>query len=238
MSIIIGSARHDENGKYVNGKKGDQLQKSTNDMIGECSKQNFYIHSKGWFILRPLDYRVADRLAIAMNDLCDNKNIGYSQGCQRKTVDDIHTKTPINIDCSKGVRDCIYYATNVDVGNFTTANEVAVLEKSGLFNKHFAFKSLAQTPLQNGDVLVTKTKGHTVIVVSGGQQVKPVTYYPKYTGTSTSLVTALATVGEKNTSYSHRKEIAKANGVTAYAGLASQNTSMLKLLKTGKLIRV
>lgn len=237
MGIVIGSARHDENGKYTGGKKGDQLQKtSKNDSTGECSSQNFYMHSKGWNVIRPVNQKLADLIAIAMQTACDNKNFGYSQNCQRKTIDDVHSLVPVNVDCSKLVRDCIYEASHVDVGNFTTANEVAVLEKSGLFQKHFKFKSLAQTPLYNGDVLVTLTKGHTVVVISGGS--RPSTkYYPKYTGTSTSIVSALSSVGEKDTSLAHRKEIAKANGFSLYVGTAKQNTDLLYLLKQGKLIK-
>ena len=239
MGIIIGSARHDENGKYTGGKKGDQLQKSSsNDMQGECSLQNFYIHSKGWFVLRPISKLFADTLAYSMETACNNSKIGYSQSCQRKTIDDVNTLTPINVDCSKLVRDCIYNASHVDVGNFNTASEVAVLEKSGLFNKHFAFKSLSQTPLYDGDVLVTKTKGHTVIVISGGTRPSDKNYYPKYNGTTTSIVTALNSVGEKDTSFAHRKAIANANGISLYIGTASQNTSLLKLLKNGKLVKV
>jgi len=62
-------------------------------------------------------------------------------------------------------------------------------------------------------------------------------YYAKYTGTSSSLVTALAAVGEKDTSYTHRKKIAVANGISNYSGKASQNTTLLNLLKNGKLIK-
>ena len=43
--IIIGSARHDENGKYSGGMVGDQTGK-------EVSTQNFYVSSKGWYIKR------------------------------------------------------------------------------------------------------------------------------------------------------------------------------------------
>jgi len=239
MSIKVGSARHDELGKYTGGKKGDQLQKSSvNDTLGEVSMQNFYVHSKGWYILRPISIAIANKIAQAMEDLCNNKNVGYSQNCQRKTCDDIYSITPINVDCSKAVRDCIYSATHQDVGNFTTANEVGVLEKSGLFNKRIVFKSLSQTPVYNGDVLVTKTKGHTVIAISGNSRVpSKVNYYPKYNGVSTSIVTALGSVGEKNTSLAHRKVIAKVNGIANYTGLAVQNTNMLKLLKQGILIK-
>ena len=238
MGVIVGSARHDENGKYTGGKKGDQLQKnSVNDLLGECSLQAFYVHSKGWNVLRPVSKSFAINLAQAMETACNNSKIGYSQNCQRKSVDDIDTLLPINVDCSKLVRDCIYKATHVDVGNFTTANEVAILEKSGMFNKHFVFKSLAQTPLYDGDVLVTLTKGHTVIVTSGAPRPNDKLYYPKYTGNSVSIVTALHSVGENDTSFGHRKDIAKANGITPYNGFASQNTKLLKLLKDGKLIK-
>jgi len=60
-------------------------------------------------------------------------------------------------------------------------------------------------------------------------------YYPKYTGTSPSIVVALSAVGEKDTSKAHRKMIASANGIKSYSGTATQNTQMLNLLKQGKL---
>ena len=206
-------------------------------MQGECSMQTFYIHSKEWNVLRPVSKKLADDIAYAMKIACNNDKIGYSQNCQRKTIDDVNTLVRINVDCSKLVRDCIHKASHVDVGNFTTANEVAILEKSGLFQKHFKFKSLAQTPLYNGDVLVTLTKGHTVIVVSGAPRPIDKQYYPKYTGTSVSIVTGLSAVGEKDTSFAHRTKIANANGITKYNGLASQNKELLKLLKQGKLVK-
>ena len=62
-------------------------------------------------------------------------------------------------------------------------------------------------------------------------------YYPRYTGTSTSIVAALNAIGV-NSSYANRKLIAKENGITGYVGSAKQNTQMLALLKTGKLKRV
>lgn len=238
MSIYVGSARHDENGKYIGGLKGDQLQKNDSlDLQGEVSMQKMYTHTKGWFILRPISNSTAERIADAMQIACNNKNIGYSQGCSRKIVDDINSIYKINVDCSKLVRDCIYHACNIDVGNFTTANEVAVLEKSGLFLKHVTYKNQSTTPIYNGDVLVTQTKGHTVIVVSGSPRETSVQYYPKYSGVSSSFVVGLQFVGEKDTTLTHRKVIAQANGITNYTGLAIQNTNLLKLLKQGLLIK-
>lgn len=61
-------------------------------------------------------------------------------------------------------------------------------------------------------------------------------YYKKYTGESKSLVDALKSINETST-LAYRKKIAKANGIKAYIGTASQNTKMLNLLKKGKLIK-
>lgn len=61
-------------------------------------------------------------------------------------------------------------------------------------------------------------------------------YYKKYTGKSTSLVDALGSIGV-NAYFTNRKKIAKANGITNYSGTASQNTKLLDLLKSGKLIK-
>lgn len=61
-------------------------------------------------------------------------------------------------------------------------------------------------------------------------------YYPRYTGvTNTSIISGLAGVGERDTSYAHRCKIAAANGITGYRGTAAQNLKMLSLLKQGKL---
>ena len=61
-------------------------------------------------------------------------------------------------------------------------------------------------------------------------------YFPKYTGSSGSIVTALKAVGA-DSSYSYRKSIAGVNGISNYSGTASQNTTMLNKLKAGNLIK-
>jgi N-acetylmuramoyl-L-alanine amidase len=67
-----------------------------------------------------------------------------------------------------------------------------------------------------------------------------VQYYPKYTGTSTSIVSALKSLGIDG-GFANRKKIAVANGIVKssvlYLGTSAQNTTMLKLLKMGKLIK-
>lgn len=62
----------------------------------------------------------------------------------------------------------------------------------------------------------------------------PVSYYPRYKGSSDSIVVALNSLGI-NSSFTNRKKIALKNGISNYSGTASQNTKMLNLLKSGKL---
>jgi hypothetical protein len=61
-----------------------------------------------------------------------------------------------------------------------------------------------------------------------------VEYYKKYTGKSVSIVDGLHSIGVDAT-FKHRKVIAKANGIKLYVGTAKQNSTLLKLLKEGKL---
>lgn len=167
MATIIGSARIDENGKLIGGAVGDQKQKSsTNDTVGEVSMQNFYVHSKGWYILRPKSAEIANKIAENMKTACDNANIGYDQGNRLGIITyGVNTKTKTECDCSSLVRECIKEASGKDPGNFNTANEAAVLESSGLFENKKSYTS--GTTLYTGDVLVTKVKGHTVVVTDG-----------------------------------------------------------------------
>ena len=75
------------------------------------------------------------------------------------------------------------------------------------------------------------------MVGSNGTVQSTTAYYPRYTGTSGSIVAALNAIGV-NSSYATRKLIAKENGITGYVGSAKQNTQMLQLLKGGKLKRI
>lgn len=61
-------------------------------------------------------------------------------------------------------------------------------------------------------------------------------YFPKYTGDTSSIVKALNEL-KIDSSKDYRKKIAKANGIKDYNFTAAQNTKMLKLLKSGKLIK-
>lgn len=227
MAVIIGSARHDEHGNcYSGGKAGDQTGQ-------EVSTQKFYNHSKGWYVLRAKDDRVAEKLAEAMQIACDNKNIGYDQSERYGVIKHgISAKVKTECDCSSLVRACIINAFGKDVGDFNTANERIILLKSGLFT--YAGSYRIGEPLYNGDILVTRTKGHTAIVVSGAKK-NASKYYSMYTGKSGSIVEALKAVGEDDVSKEHRAEIAKKNGFSNFKFTSEENSKMLSLLKKGKL---
>ena len=227
MAVIIGSARHDEHGAcYSGGKAGDQTGQ-------EVSMQSFYVHAKGWVILRAKSSDIASKLADAMKLACNNENIGYDQSERYGIIKyGINTKTKTECDCSSLVRACIIYASGKDVGDFNTSNERSVILKSGLFKDVGSYKQ--GDTLYNGDILVTRTKGHTAIVVSGAKKSKG-KYYPKYTGDSGSIVEALKAVGEDDVSKEHRAEIAKKNGFSNFKFTSEENSKMLSLLKKGKL---
>ena len=62
MALIIGSARHDENGTYSGGRNGDQ------DGT-EVSTQTYYVHKKGWQLVRAKD---AAKQGKEAGDICSN----------------------------------------------------------------------------------------------------------------------------------------------------------------------
>lgn len=164
MALIIGSARHDENGKYTNGRNGDQ------DGT-EVSTQTYYLHPKGWYVLRPEAAIQADALAAAMLEACNNNNIGYDQNDRnliayvRKYGSLAEISVQCDTDCSDLVRACVFQAMGIDTGDFYTLTEPGVLERTGYFKSRETVTK--DTILYNGDVLVTMSKGHTAIVVSG-----------------------------------------------------------------------
>lgn len=160
-TIKVGSARIDENGNLSGGTAGDQTG-------NEVSMQTMYTHSKGWYILRPKKVAHATKIASRMKAACNNSKIGYDQNNRLGIIKyGIDTTTATECDCSSLVRQCVKEATGTDPGNFTTATEVSVLSATGLFMDKIDYVSQSSTPVYNGDVLVTKTKGHTVVVVSG-----------------------------------------------------------------------
>ena len=167
--IIIGSARSDEKGKLSGGKAGDQKNGA------EVSTQTAYMHSKGWIGLRAKDDYLAEKLAKGMKIACDNNNLGYDQNERLGVVrNGIDSKVKTECDCSSLVRAVLKYA-GVEVENFNTATEKKIVMATGLFDE---VKISKTSDMKNGDILVTKTKGHTGIVVSGSPRNKATSSNP------------------------------------------------------------
>ena len=171
MAVKVGSARIDENGKIHGGRAGDQNGK-------EVSTQSWYKHKKGWRVLRCKNADKAEKIAHAMQAACDNANIGYDQYqrlslynfAKRVDFDPTRIKTPCETDCSALVRVCLAYA-GIMVENFRTPNEARVLLRSGEFVELKEGRYTDQsTYLRRGDILVTRTQGHTVVVLSNGSK--------------------------------------------------------------------
>lgn len=169
MAVKIGSARIDENGKAHGGAAGDQTGK-------EVSTQNWY--SRNWRVFRAKDEAKAKLIAKAMQAACDNKNIGYDQ-YQRNTLynqvkpygyDPAKATKKCETDCSALVRVCCAYA-GIIMSDFNTSSEPSRLMDSGEFVELTGSKYTGRSDyLGVGDILCTKTKGHTVVVLTNGSK--------------------------------------------------------------------
>ena len=172
MAVKIGSARIDENGNAHGGAAGDQTGK-------EVSTQNWYLHSKGWRVFRCKDPAKAELMAQNMQAACDNANIGYNQ-YKRHTLYKAakavgfaiaKVKTKCETDCSALIRVLLALIGVSVPEEFRTGNMPSYLKKSGVFVELTGDKYQKQsTYLRRGDILVTKTSGHTVMVLSDGSK--------------------------------------------------------------------
>jgi hypothetical protein len=169
MAVKIGSARIDERGRISGGKPGDQTG-------SEVATQNWYLHAKGWVVIRAKDDAVREKIARAMEASCANNKIGYDQtnrnglynAVKNKGFDPAKCDVLTETDCSADVRVCVHYA-GITCPDFNTASEVAVLSGTGRFNiLRDAKYTKSSDYLLRGDILVTATKGHTVVVLTNG----------------------------------------------------------------------
>ena len=90
--------------------------------------------------------------------------------------------TACETDCSALVRVCCAYAgiTGLPEG-FRTGNMLSNLNKTGAFTELTGGKYQSQsTYLGRGDILVTKTSGHTVVVLSNGNKYEGPVYFVEY----------------------------------------------------------
>lgn len=174
--VLIGGANYNEYGTLEGGKSGDQTGK-------ECAIEPWYKHAKGWYVLRAKDAMVRKKIAQDMRYICENNKIGYSywdncyglyNASKQYNFNASKVTTPCDTNCVKAVIVCAKYA-GVNVGDCSTANEVEVFMKTGAFDllKDSKYCDKADL-LVSGDILVTRTKGHTVVVVEDGKVSKPI----------------------------------------------------------------
>ena len=170
-NVKIGHASIDERGKITGGSAGDQTGK-------EVCVRDWYLHKKGWVVLRCKNPQKRLLIAEAMEKACGNSHIGYDQN-QRDSLfsavkglgfDPSKVTTKVETDCSALVRVCIAYAYGRDlVGNIRTISEPDMLVATGEFEKLTDDKYCTSSKyLLRGDVLVTPTSGHTVVCLDNG----------------------------------------------------------------------
>ena len=180
MAIKIGHASISENGT-IRGSAGDQNGK-------EVFTRSWYRHSKGWVTLRCKVPAMREYIARAMERACANPDIGYDQ-IENQTLwnnvkpygfDPARTTKKVETDCARLVRVCCQYACEM-VGNgktipdFYTATLKDVLRKTGLFEVLTADQYNRQDDyLLRGDIQVTKTKGHTWVILENGSEAEVV----------------------------------------------------------------
>lgn len=170
MSIVFGSARINEIGRASGGRAGDQTG-------AEVSTQPYYKHAGGgWYVLRPKSAAAAAKIAADTLAACKNSRIGYGQADRDAGVaaakavgwDCSRIARAVNLDCSALMRVVIAYATGRDLGDFYTGNQRQVMLASGLFDDVTSHVNQdTGAGFCNGDILVTRQKGHTGAIVSG-----------------------------------------------------------------------
>ncbi len=175
MAVLIGHASGSENGT-IRGKAGDQTGR-------EVYTRGWYKHSKGWVTLEFIDPMMAGYAAEAMEMACANPDIGYNQYENGTLWENVKTSgwnpsmttKKVNTDCARLIRVCVQYAAakcgmDIIIPDFYTATLVGVLMKTGLFKKHTDAKYNTQDKyLRRGMIQVTRTKGHTLMVLENGK---------------------------------------------------------------------
>lgn len=168
----------DERGKATGGKAGNQTK-------AELRRRIWYLHAKGWLVLRAKRLEVRKAIAFAARRAVPNYNIGYDQA-QRYTLLDKSkprgydpglVEEKVECDCSTLVGNDVKYAfkkcginKDFEISGFRTSNMVARLMATGEFDLLTSDIYCKQPDyLCEGDILVTKTQGHTVSADNDGE---------------------------------------------------------------------
>ena len=167
MTVKIGHASIDENGKASGGKAGDQTGK-------ELCIRDWY--SKGWnVLLRPATAQLAEKSAAACEAACRNEHIGYDQSRRNSLYEQAaaagfdlgRIEKGCACDCSSLMHVCAMAGANLTYGSngCTTRTMVRHFLASGDYIKLTGKEFLTgEESLLRGDILV-KEGSHTVMVL-------------------------------------------------------------------------
>lgn len=178
MSILIGHASIDENGRASGGQAGDQTGK-------EVCIRSWY--AGGWnLVLRPVSADIAEKMAAACETLCKGNLVGYDQG-QRNTLwdelervgwDAAKLTAKCETDCSAFVSACARCA-GINIPRVALGggkyNAPVTQTMRGAFESTGAFRVLTEAKyltsdayLKRGDVLLRES-GHTAMALGNGE---------------------------------------------------------------------
>ena len=157
----------------------------------------------------------------------------WDDGVQTTAVANI--KTDSNCHSRKweqhGKLKFIDYDYTIDMPKRKTVDEIVLEVIDGKWGNGYSRKTRLEKAGYNHTQIQTK-----VNEILSNKNTSNYEYYPipKYNGVS--IVDALKSIGV-DSSFSNRTSIANKNGIYSYTGSALQNTNMLKLLKSGRLIK-
>ena len=178
MSILIGHASIDENGKAYGGRAGDQTGK-------EVCVRTWY--NAGWnIVLRPKSPAVAEVSARACEAGCGNSNLGYDQWERNSGWDEAEKvnwdlakiTTPCETDCSAFMTLCAR-AAGINVPRVAMGggkyNAPVTQTMRQAFSSTGAYEVLTDSKylttdkyLKRGDILVRES-GHTAMALGNGE---------------------------------------------------------------------
>lgn len=232
MSILIGHASVDENGKIAGGQAGDQTSKEV------CTRQWY---DKSWNVLiRCKDSSIAELIAKKCEEICKNNNIGYDQK-QRNTLyklgkqinfDFSKIATKCECDCSALVCTCAIAAginekyLYIDNNMRTTRNMKDAFEATGQFEILTDSKYLTSDKyLKRGDILL-KEGSHTIIVLENSNNVSN----NKYVNTGIGYATSIGKMNVRISNKTSSKKIGSIGAATKVEVLKICNNGWYKIV--------
>ena len=233
-----------------NGNAGWDGKAKAGDQSGrEVCTRTWY--NKGWnVVLRHNDINIAKKAVELAVMLADSNLVGYDQSerntlykalkaCKFDVDAYIRSGKKTETDCSAfvyAVYACLIKSMRYDGNAPTTRTMRAMFKKHGFTELKDVKYRITDKNLRAGDIMLLEGH-HVAMEVTDHEPEHTVsTFYPSYTGQSGSIVDALAAVGEKDTSLTHRRRLAVTNGIDP-SDSYKMNIELLKKLKKGMLIK-